>query len=102
MKLDRDEKHAGYWPSAWPVECGGNRRQKSASGRLDARLRTPQVIQRSNGRWNVMVVEREPQELFLQGTMAAFQGPEPFGWVERIDPQTLEPLARTPLSLIHI
>lgn len=43
-----------------------------------------------------MVVEREPQELFLQGTMAAFQGPEPFGWVERIDPQTLEPLARTP------
>ena len=22
----------GYWPSAWPVECGGNRRQKAVRG----------------------------------------------------------------------
>lgn len=39
MKLDREEEHPGYWPSPWPVECGGNRRQKAAKGRLDASAR---------------------------------------------------------------
>jgi len=34
--LDRESPHPGYWPSPWPVECGGNRRQKAAVGRLDA------------------------------------------------------------------
>ena len=28
--------------------------------------------------------------------MAAFSGPPPFGWVERFDPVTLEPLAESP------
>jgi len=96
MKLDRQERHPGYWPSPWPVECGGNRRQKACSGRLDARDGTASVASRENGRWNVMIVERDPDELFLQGTLAAFDGPAPFGWVERIDPDSLEPLAQTP------
>jgi hypothetical protein len=34
--LDRLNPSPGYWPSAWPVECGGNRRQKARTGRLDA------------------------------------------------------------------
>jgi len=94
--IDRAEHHPGYWPSSWPVECGGNRRQKAATGRLDARPGAATVTTRRNSRWNVMVVERKPGEWFLGGTMAAFNGPAPFGWVERIDPESLEPLAASP------
>ncbi len=94
--LDRTARHGGYWPSAWPVECGGNRRQKARGGRLDAASGTASVTTRRNGRWNVMVVERDPGEWFAGGTMAAFTGPPPFGWVERMDPESLEPLASSP------
>lgn len=93
---DRNETHPGYWPSPWPVECGGNRRQKSAAGRLDAAKGTATVIGSVNQRWNVMVVRRDPGEWYLAGTMAAFLGDPPFGWVQRIDPETLEPVAETP------
>ena len=93
----------GYWSSAWPVECGGNRRQKAATGRLDAALKTASVTTRRNGRWNVMFVEREPNQWYLGGTMPAFSGPEPYGWVERLDlseggagAKTLEPEVRSP------
>jgi len=61
-------------------------------GRLGARDGNASVTTRRNGRWNVMVVERDPGEWFVGGTMAAFSGPPPFGWVERIDPGTLEPV----------
>jgi hypothetical protein len=94
--LDRDELHPGYWPSPWPVECGGNRRQKASVGRLDARAGTASVTTSRNNRWNVMVVERDPGEWYVGGTMAAFSGPPPFGWVQRIDPETLAPLASSP------
>ena len=93
MQLDREDSNPGYWPSPWPVECGGNRRQKGATGRLDARTGTSEVVTRHNGRWNVMMIRRDPGEWYVGGTMAAFTGPPPFGWVERVDPVTLEPLA---------
>ena len=67
--LDRADPNPGYWPSAWPVECGGNRRQKARVGRLDAATGTAEVVTRRNDRWNVMVVERDPGEWFLGGTM---------------------------------
>ena len=91
--LDRADPCPGYWPSGWPVECGGNRRQKARAGRLDAASGTAAVTTRHNDRWNVMVVERDPGEWFLGGTMPAFSGPPPYGWVERIDPDSLEPMA---------
>ena len=94
--LDRTRRHSGYWPSPWPVECGGNRRQKSAPGRIDAASGTASVVTRRNGRWNVMIVRRDPGEWFVGGTMPAFSGPPPFGWVERIEAQTLEPLVTSP------
>ena len=94
--LDRTSRHPGYWQSAWPVECGGNRRQKAAAGRLDASTGKPTVTTVRNGRWNVMAVEREPSQWYVGGTMAAFSGPPPFGWVQRIDLETLEPLATSP------
>ena len=43
-----------------------------------------------------MVIERNPGQWYVGGSMAAFSGPPPFGWVERIDPDTLEPLASSP------
>ena len=93
---DRTTTATGYWPSPWPVECGGNRRQKSAPGRLDADSGTAGVTTRRTGRWDVMAVRRDPGEWYVGGTMAAFSGPPPFGWVERFDPVTLETLALSP------
>lgn len=94
--LDRVEKHPGYWPSAWPVECGGNRRQKAAAGRLDAASGTSSVVSRHDHKWHVMAIERDPGQWYVGGTMPAFSGPPPFGWVERIDPETLDVLASSP------
>lgn len=39
-----------------------------------------------------MVVARDPGEWYVGGTMPAFHGPPPFGWVQRIDTETLEPV----------
>lgn len=95
--LDRFEGRPGardgYWPSAWPAECGGNRRQKAAMGRLDAANRAGAVVSRRDDRWNVMFVEREPGQWYLGGTMPAFSGPEPYGWVQRLDLAADDPLA---------
>lgn len=95
-ELDRTSHHSGYWPSAWPVECGGNRRQKAGLGRLDAASGTAHVTTRNDDKWHVMVIERDPGQWYVGGTMAAFSGPPPHGWVERIDPETLESLATSP------
>lgn len=48
---------------------------------------------RRDDKWHVMVVGRDPGQWYVGGTMPAFSGPPPFGWVERIDPETLTPLA---------
>ncbi len=42
-----------------------------------------------------MVIERDPGQWYVGGTMPAFTGPPPFGWVDRLDPETLQPLARS-------
>ena len=96
MTKDRDVKLEGYYKSHWPVECGGNRRQKAANGRLDVKNKQARVQSICNERWNVMTIFREREELFLGGTMPSFTGPPPFGWVQKIDPQTLEVINETP------
>jgi len=98
---DLDVSDRGYWAATgperpWPVECGGNRRLKAAAGGLGARHGTATVTTRRNGRWNVMVIGRDAGQWYLGGTMPAFSGPPPYGWVERIDPETLQPLASSP------
>ncbi len=95
-QLDRASPLPGYFPSPWPVECGGNRRQKASVGGLHARGATPVVTTSVNGRWNVMMIRRGPGELYMGGTMPAFTGPPPFGWMQRLDPETLEVLAQSP------
>lgn len=95
-KLDRTNPLPGYYPSHWPVECGGNRRQKAAKGGLNARDAEPLVTTVTNGRWNVMTVWRGPAELYMGGTQPAFTGPPPFGWLQRLDPETLGVLVESP------
>lgn len=97
MSVDRLEAHPGYHlTSSWPVECGGNRRQKAAVGRLDAASGRASVTTRNDDRWHVMVIERDPGQWYVGGTMPAFTGPPPFGWVQRIDVDTLDPIASSP------
>ncbi|RZV40729.1 MAG: hypothetical protein EX269_17255, partial [Acidimicrobiales bacterium] len=94
--MDRVESHPGYWPSPWPVECGGNRRQKAAHGRLDAAEGSAEVVSRHDDKWHVMIVRRDEDQWYLGGTMPAFTGPPPHGWVEQIDPDSLEAVVSSP------
>lgn len=43
-----------------------------------------------------MVIERELGQWYVGGTLPNFSGPPPHGWVQRIDAETLEPLATSP------
>lgn len=95
-RLDRAAPLPGYFASPWPVECGGNRRQKAALGGLDARSGSASVTTRRDGRWHVMTVRRAPGEIFVGGTMPAWSGPEPHGRLQRIAPKTLETVAESP------
>ncbi len=40
-----------------------------------------------------MAIRRDPGQWYVGGTMAAFSGPPPHGWVERVDPSTLDAVA---------
>ena len=55
--IDRNENLPGYFSSSWPVECGGNRRQKSYQGSLNAKGSSPKVQTLSSDKWNVMVID---------------------------------------------
>jgi hypothetical protein len=78
------------------VECGGNRRQKAVSGGIYAKNVSPKVVKVTNGRWNVMAIHRGKGEIYLGGTMPAFAGPPPFGWLQKLDPVSLKVLAESP------
>ena len=94
--IDREKFQPGYFKSTWPVECGGNRRQKSSKGRLNAENAVAKVQTVSSDKWNVMVIKRGAGEFYLGGTMPYFFGPEPYGWVQKFDPITLETLSESP------
>ena len=55
---DRAGPLPGYYPSPWPVECGGNRRQKAVAGGLNARGNKARAICRYDDRWHVMAIRR--------------------------------------------
>ena len=87
---DRDQYLPGYYKSKWPVECGGNRRQKASEGGLWAKEGKAIVNTLINDKWNVMAIKREPSEVYIGGTMPSWSGPEPYGWIKKVDPFTLE------------
>lgn len=88
-----DMERGGYWPSRWPGEDGGpRRRQHPQRGRgpaLDAEhveVRSREAVAAT------MVVLREAGEVFL---LRHSLGPDTITWVERVDPITLETVARS-------
>jgi hypothetical protein len=84
---------AGYWPSRWPGEDGGPcRRQQPATGEGPALDQDHVEVRSREAVAATMVVQREPGELFLLRHTA---GPDAISWVERVDPDTLETLARS-------
>ena len=86
--------NSGYWPSGWPAEDAGPRRQQVAAGAF-AGLQTaePRVVSR-DAHGATMVVRRDPGEVFLHGHSVGGESSVQTSWVERIDPATLETLSR--------
>lgn len=105
--LDYRSTLPGYYPSAWPVECGGPRRQKLAATpgpRFQPGEKLHSTVRNMRG-WAVMMVQRAPGELYVQGGGGLRRGELPphfraegrnSGWLERINPITLEPIDRSP------
>ena len=93
MKTDINK---GYFNSHWPVECGGNRRQKIFNGSLNTKEKSHHLITKVNNRWNVMFICRNDNELYLSGTMPNFLGDRPFGWVQKVNPYNLEIIYESP------
>jgi hypothetical protein len=95
--MTRDPALGGYWPGRWPCEDGGPRRTQAPpegkggfglqpGEKLGVRSR-PLVM-------SCMVVLRDAGELYVQGNTGT--GADTTGWVERIDPESLETVARSP------
>jgi hypothetical protein len=85
---------AGYWPSRWPGEDGGPRRTevpRSGTG-LGIRPGEQLAVTTREAVVATMVVLRDPGEAYL---LRHTGGPDAISWVERIDPETLEPVARS-------
>ena len=86
----------GYWPSPWPGEDGGPHRPGAPpAGAPTPDLTTDPDAVEVTARDVIaatMVVLRDPGEVFLLGHTF---GPHATAWVERVDPVTLAPLARS-------
>jgi hypothetical protein len=97
-------RHPGLWPSPWPAEDGGPRREQAPSGisglglglglAAGGRLR---LAARRDAFATTMVVLREPGEVFvLRHSLGRRPHRDPaVSWVERINPLTLETVARS-------
>lgn len=87
---------AGYYDSPFPGEDGGPRRQliPRSPGLGTKPGEKLGVVSRAAFLAN-MVVLRAPGEVFMQGSSAPAAGPTT-GWVERIDPESLATIARSP------
>lgn len=95
-----EQAKAALWASPWPAEDGGPRREQTPDGLPGLGLRPGESLSVTarDALASTMLVLREPGELFLlRHSLGARPLDEPVtAWVERIDPVTLEPLARSP------
>ena len=96
MSDPEDGALAGYWPGRWPCEDGGPRRtQAPARGGGIGLLPEERLVARSRvAPVGCMTITRDPGEVYLLG----HSGPprETTAWVERIDPQSLDAVRRSP------
>jgi hypothetical protein len=82
-----------YWPSRWPAEDGGPRRLQRPRAGSGPALEADHVdVCSREVIAATMVVLRDPGEVFL---LRHTLGADTIAWIERIDPITLEPLARS-------
>ncbi len=82
----------GYWPSPWPGEDGGPKRQQiPGDGRGLVITTAPTVTSRST-MVGTMVVLRDPGEVYL---LCHTGGDDAVSWVEQIDPVSLATLRRS-------
>jgi hypothetical protein len=88
----RDEIMSGYWPSPWPAEDGGPLRRAVVPARSIPVGRVS-VTSRHEA-LGCMVVLRERGQVFYQGNGMNAEGA--FAWVERIHPDSLERIVRSP------
>src|SRR5262245_31454088 len=83
----------GYWPSNWPGEDGGPLRlQRPRTGAGPALAPDAVTVRSREAIAATMLVLRDAGEAFLLRHTA---GPAAISWVERIDPVTLDVLARS-------
>jgi hypothetical protein len=91
----------GGWPSPWPAEDGGPRRQQAPSSTAGAGGRADGGFDLARGALtatcrdlfaSTMTVLRDPGEVFV---LAHTVGPGCVSWVERIHPESLETRARS-------
>ncbi len=83
----------GYWPSPWPGEDGGPARLCAPDGPgLAIQGNETLAVTSRPAPGATMVVLRDANEIFLTGLTF---GAECDAWVERLDPTTLAPLARS-------
>lgn len=91
---------AGYWPSPWPGEDAGPRRSQSPHGTKGLHIAEGERLEvTSRDAFAVtMVILREPGQVYvLRHTLGSSMFDDPvIGWVERIDPETLEVVERSP------
>ncbi len=85
----------GYWPSRWPAEDGGPRRQESPRSGPGLRLEDGEhlVATTRDALVATMVVLRDPGEVYL---LCHTGGPDAISWVEQVDPISLETIRRSP------
>ena len=91
---------AGYYQNSnYPVECGGVRRQKHArSPGLNIQPNERLAItsrQFSAGRWVIATFDVDGR-LFVFGCSTPGQPDVSFGWVEEVDPNTLDTINTSP------
>lgn len=87
----------GYRDGPWTGEDAGPRRTAVVDGNFEPRFGgpaapRPRAVSRHAPICNMPIV-RGPDEVYLQGCTPP--APDTSAWVERVDPVTLEPIART-------
>src|SRR5689334_3418137 len=81
---------AAYWSSVWPGEDGGPARTQAVDG-AGPGVRVDVVHREAIAA--TMLVTRDPGELYA---LRHALGPGAHAWVEKLDPVTLEVVARSP------
>ena len=95
-KLDRTDVLDGYYPSRWPENAAGIAGKRQLGRNFCAR--GDQVVSVANGRWNVMTIHRGLGALSCRDN-ARVQGPPPFGWLQKLDPESLSVISESRVPL---